>query len=238
MGSAFRLFSSLLVIGSFFLAAQAPAQTQTILLRQAELDALQVLAKFNDFQVYMHGQMGRITPPAAIRYLGVPILDFELELSKVMDMVNLRFNDVNSNGASLTMSGDSIELKLHFEDRDKELLSRVGSIDLSNFHGYARMKVENQAGGDWTFTPVECEIRGEMKGTGLLSNKWVLERVRILVQEEIKRQLETIFGIRTRDQKAESLLTWAAYSTGSDWKSVVPGSVKIESGILVYSVER
>jgi hypothetical protein len=236
-----QFLAGMLAFGALasFTAASADAETRSILLTQKDLDAAQALLHVEDSYLLIDKLHGTFIPPNGVKYLGIPRADFDIQVGKLLKIVDLKFHDIRSKTAEIKLVPDAIEFRAVAEDEGRELTSRLGWVDGKDIVGIARLRFAGLKDGVQALSVIDVRIEGKFKGGGLLKSEEVIRRAHKFAEETIRDEVgKALDNDEFREKILQGLLIWAGFSTGEEWKSVVPGSIRIESGLLVYSVTR
>jgi hypothetical protein len=209
----------------------------TVTLSGTEIDCVATLLHLGQDHLVLDGRQGIYTPAPGLRRLGVKSISFDVPLDGIAQLVNVKLHDLNSLGAQIQLEGDQITLRLPFEDEGKELTTAVGSVDMTNIAVVAVLKAVTRAGGTQVLYPVSSRFEADLKGSGLLSSKLVLDQVRKIVGSTLEKEVKMIFEIGgLQDGLVEGLKTWGEFATGREWNELAPGTLRIEGGMITYSV--
>lgn len=201
----------------------------------ADLEAISRLASLERTTLRLHERRGEFRPGPSLRFTGMEPQDFEIELS-VGKIVDLRFNDLRGKAASLTLEQDRARLDFVIEDQEKAIRSALGSVSLKGVRlsAWVRFSIDGTA----TLVFDDAAITGELKGSGLLKPKWVIDALRKIALKSVRDQVERQLA-RPSVQKAteEGLVLWARFSVEDKFTRIVRSTIQVSKTALRYEAE-
>lgn len=200
----------------------------------ADLRAFVQLVKPELTSLRLDGRHGSFRPGPALRFAGLENQDFDIDLNLGANLVDLRFNDLRAKAPTLAFEADRVRIEIAFDDQPKAIKSALGAIGLKGVVLAAWAKFD--ANGRLVYD--SASLAGELKGTGLLKPKWVIDAVRSLAMKAMKAEIERQLGREgVQASISTGLLTWARFSSDPRLTRVVPESVKVTPTELRYDAE-
>ncbi len=217
-------------------AAGAAMAAEEVRFHRAELDAFLLLSKPETTSLRLDGRTGQFRPGPSLRFAGVEDQDFEVDLNLGGSLVDLRFNDLRARAPSITFEPGRILLEIAFHDQEKAIRSLLGAISLRGVS--VRAGIRFAENGDIRLEYESGALFGEMRGTGLLRPRWVIEAIQRRALKTLKREIERTLSRPEVQQSIENgLLLWARFSRDPNLSSVVKRSVVVEADAIRYEIE-
>lgn len=231
-----KFFTIILLFG--LLSFQALA-TQAIRFSADDLNAITALAKLDRTTFTIDGLQGKFSPGPSLQYMGVQEQVFDIDLNVGGGLVDLRFNQFQSLTPSIKFLSDQVQIDFPIQDQDKVVKSRFGSVSVKDVKLVALIGFKN---GNPELTWIDGKIEGQLRGTGLLKPRWVLDAIKKTALKTLKSQIES--QLKRPDIGAaieNGFKTWARFSEYPNTQTIVPGSVRVNPGItkpeIYYEVE-
>ncbi|MBS1962412.1 MAG: hypothetical protein JST04_09365 [Bdellovibrionales bacterium] len=205
-----------------------------VVFSDADLGAFVQLVKPELTSLRLDGRQGSFRPGPALRFAGLENQDFDIDLNLGANLVDLRFNDLRAKAPALAFEADRVRIEIAFDDQAKAIKSALGAIGLKGVVLAAWAKFD--ANGRLVYD--SASLAGELKGTGLLKPKWVIDAVRSLAMKAMKSEIERQLGREgVQASIAAGLLNWAKFSSDPRFTRVVPDSVKVTPTALRFEAE-
>lgn len=228
------VFRSWLVVLAFSPTALFAATS--VKFSEVDLRALVQLAQPGQTALRFDGRRGEFRPGPSLRFAGLEPEDFEIDLSLGADLVDLRFNDLRAKTLSLVFETNRARLDFAIEDREKAIKSALGSVSLKGVVVSAWVRFAADGSSRLVFD--EGAVAGELKGTGLLKPRWVIDGIRKTVLKSLKTQVERqLARVLVQDSIEKGLVVWARFSADERLARVVRGSAKVSASGLRYEAE-
>src|SRR5690606_21611837 len=121
-------------------------------------------------------------------------------------------------------------------DYGTELKSWVGTLDFENFEAVIALDFHpDNSNVMLSHARLDYE---SVKGSGLLKNQEVIRRALDLAETTLRKQIRKLLeSDEVQSSVQQALLLWARLQSANDWESILPGTIRVESGLLAYSVE-
>jgi hypothetical protein len=187
--------------------------------------------------IELNGRKLIYQPSPSIRYMGVENSETPIDLTVIANIVDLEFNHLKAKTPVITMKNGSIEVTVPVEDRVRGVQSNLGSISFKDVALKAAVSWQTSTDGTQYLVVSKTVFEGSLKGSGVLSNNFILRKTRDLCVHLLTKALKK-FLITEKFQNAVStgLIQYGKFYSGTEVKELVPGSIQfIENGI-VYNV--
>ena len=192
-----------------------------------ELDAAYVLVRPELNMIELDGRSGRFSPAPALRFFGLQEQRFEIDFNSIIDLADLRFNQLRARSPEVRFTGSSLELSISVDDQDKVLKSRLGTVSIQGVSIVAVLGWHTYQDGSQALVLQQARFNGVVKGTGLLKSQWILEKLKGLFVKLLGDQVRQILSRAVVQQSIhDGLLSWARFYTGETGQSVVPTSLR------------
>lgn len=199
-----------------------------------DLAAFVRLAKPEASSLRIDGRTGEFRPGPSLRFAGLEAQSFDIDLKLGADLVDLRFDSLVAGAPRATFERGRIRLDLAFADREKAIRSAVGSISLKGVSITAWIRFA--PGGELAFD--SAALNGELRGSGLLKPKWVIEALKKSALKTLRNQIELQLGRPgVRDSLEQGLVTWARFSADPRFTRVTPGTTSVSESGIRYEAE-
>jgi len=206
--------------------AALPAFGETIEFTDRELQAAYTLAHPESSSVRIDGREGVLTPAPALRYFGVPVQRFDVDLKLIADVLDLRFDGLEARDPQVEFDRGRLRLKVPVVDNSRAIRSSLGSIGFKRVVLAAELVWKTNADGSQRLGVGGVKFEGQLAGTGVLSGSLVLNQVKKLGIQAVSRQLERILERGEIQEKIQTgLVGWSRISTGSELERIVPGTL-------------
>ena len=202
----------------------------------ADLRAFMQLVKPEETSLLLDGRTGKFRPAPSLEFAGLEPQDFDIDLNLGADLVDLRFNSLRAKAPTVTLESGRVRVDIALEDQTKAIKSALGSISLkgvtlsawAHFSGDGSSRLDYDTGA----------ISGEMKGSGLLKPKWVMDALRKIALRVLKNQVGRQLARATvQDSIEKGLVTWSRFTVDSRFAHVVPGTTRIATDGVHFEAE-
>lgn len=201
-----------------------------------ELGAFTTLVKPELTTIRLDGRKGEFRPGPSLLFAGLEPQDFNIDLNLGADLVDLRFHEFRAKAPTLSFAQNRIRIEIAFGDQAKAIRSTLGSISFRGVKAVAWLSVSSENGVRLGFE--KGELLGELKGTGLLRPRWVIDAVRKIVLRSLKSEVErTLKRASVQESIEKGFITWAQFSTEPGLTRVLPNSVQISESGITYEAE-
>ncbi len=230
----FALYVSLaFTIGILPVATLAATPVQ---FTKTELEAFVTLVKPEQTSVRLDGRKGEFRPGPALVFAGLEPQDFDINLNLGADLVDLHFHELRAGTPSVSFTPGHLRVEIGFVDQEKAIRSTLGAIHFRGVKVVATLSVSSSSGVRVNYD--QGEILGELKGTGLLKAKWVIDAIKKNVLKSLKTEVErTLSRASVQTSIEKGLLTWAQFSTERSLTHVTADSVAISEAGLSFQAE-
>ena len=221
------LFTKCFGIGAIlFFSPSVLAQTE-IKFSNHELEAASTLMRPELNSVEINGKTGFFTPAPSLKYLKVEPVTFEIDPSFITNLVKLEFNHLKGKTPKVFFNGEAFEFDLPIEDQPKAIESRIGSISFQNVVITSTLAWETQNDGTQVLVLDSANLNGNITGSGLLRSKIILNGIKNLVINALRKQLENLVAKDSVQEAVQTgLLQWSKFYSGEDFKNIIPGSIQ------------
>jgi len=203
---------------------------------KTDLDAFVTLVKPELTTIRVDGRKGQFRPGPSMIFAGLEPQDFDIDLNNGADLVDLRFHEVRAKAPTLSFGKNLARLEIAFSDQDKAIRSALGSIHFRGLKVVAWMSVSSENGVRLRYD--HGELQGELKGTGLLKPRWVIDIVRKVILKSLKTEVErTLARASVQASIEKGFVTWARFSSEADATRVAPNSISITESGIAYQAE-
>ncbi|GEM_PF-1453969 len=202
----------------------------------ADLGAFVQLVKPEQTTIRLDGRTGQFSPGASLQFAGLEPQTFDIDLNLGADLVDLHFNNLRAKTPTVHFETDRIRLDIAFEDQTKAIRSILGAISLRGVTISAWVRFA--ADGSTRITYDSGAITGEVKGTGFLGARWIIDAIKKVALKALKSQLETQLGRANVEASVEKgFITWAKFSADDRLARVTPGTVKVSPTGIQFQAE-
>ncbi|MBU6153404.1 MAG: hypothetical protein KGP28_03785 [Bdellovibrionales bacterium] len=202
-----------------------------------ELAAGYVLLRPELNSIELHGNKGTFKPSPALRFFGIEDQIFEINFSPIIDLVDLEFNHLRADAPMVRFSNGSLDLIIPLQDQDRALKSRLGSISIQGASLIAQLGWRTHADGVQELELMGTRFEGEMSGSGVLCNDFILRKTKKFLLNLLSRQVRQILkNPMVTESVREGLIAWARFSLGYRPHEVVPASIRIDPKGLHYEI--
>jgi hypothetical protein len=202
----------------------------------ADLDAFVQLARPDQTTIRIDGLAGEIHPGNSLRFAGLEDQTFDVDLNFGGALVDLRFNNLRAKTPKVSFEADRIRLDIALEDQAKAIRSALGSISLNGVTLTAWVRFA--ADGSTRIVYDKGAITGELKGSGLLKPKWVIDAVKSVALKSLKTQVERqLARSLVQDSVAKGFVLWSRFSTDPRFTRVSPGTVKVSADGIHFEAD-
>lgn len=203
---------------------------------KGDLAAFVTLVKPELSTIRVDGRKGQFRPGPSLIFVGLEPQDFDIDLNNGADLVDLRFHEVRAKAPTLSFEKNLARLEIAFSDQDKAIRSALGSIHFRGVKVVAWISVSSESGVRVRYD--HGELQGELKGTGLLKPRWVIDLVRKVVLKSLKTEVErTLSRPAVQASIEKGFITWARFSSEADATRVAPNSVSISEAGIAYEAD-
>ncbi|MBS1957947.1 MAG: hypothetical protein JST80_00605 [Bdellovibrionales bacterium] len=231
------IFITLLLL----LSPDVLAQT-AVKFTNTELAAGTVLMRPELNSLELDDQAGIFTPGPSLLALGIAPLKFDIDFTGLSDLANIHFDHLKGSNPSLRFEGTDIVVSVPIEDKSRGIRSLLGAVNFKNVVLKARVAWRLRTDGTPELYLRKTEAAGSITGTGVLRPGFMVGLVKKLLLSTVGKQVTRIINQgQVHDAILTGLLMWAKFSTGQEWKNLIPNSVEFytdggESG-LRYQVQ-
>lgn len=211
------------------------ASTSVRFLR-TDLDAFVTLVKPELTTIRIDDRKGEFRPGPSLIFAGFEPQNFDIDLNNGAELVDLRFHEVRAKAPTLSFEKDRARLEIAFADQDKAIRSALGSIHFRGVKVIAWISVSSANGVRVRYE--KGELQGQLKGTGLLKPRWVVDLIRKVVLKSLKTEVERTLSRPAVQASIENgFVTWARFSSEADATRVRSNSVSISESGIAYEAE-
>ena len=195
-----------------------------------ELDAALLLLKPERSQIGVDGRMAHFVPAPSLRFLGLQSVDQKLDLSFILDLVDLRFDHLNAQVPVIAFGEGALTLTLPIEDNPRALRSLLGSIGFSGVSLVARIVWSNADGAHPVLAIDSVRLDGKISGKGILGSKLILRKLTDFAVTHFRDAIVSLLAEPTVSEGIETgLLKYAQFAEGQEAQGIVPGTLKFYS---------
>ncbi len=208
-----------------------------------ELNASMVLMRPQLNTIEIVGHTGEFEPAPSLKLLGVEHEEFNVDLSWLGDVIGVEFNHLKSGAPSLLFETNGLKLVFPIQDSEHVIRCRLGSISVEGVSLVAMLSWRLNPDGTQDLILSEKDVIGNIYGTGVLRNEFILNRTKIFLMNLLARKVVQILD-KPEVQKGiqKGLLGWSRFYLGEDNKTIVRRSLQFyNKGVggsgLSYQVE-
>lgn len=224
----------------FFSIATPAYAIQEIHFTSDDLAAIIHLAKPERSILVVDGLEGKFTPGPSLEFAGMQEQTFKIDMNIGGGLVDLKFNHFQALPPTLRFLPDQLQIDIPVKDQEKVIQSRFGSISVKGVKLVGTLGFRN---GNADLVWIGSKLEGQMKGSGLLKPKWVMDAIKKTALKTLKSEVEKQLNRPdVRTSLEEALMGWAKISELPKAARIVPGSIQVIQGIsakteIKYEVE-
>lgn len=202
-----------------------------------DLSAITTIMRPELNSIELDGRKVIFKPAPSLHYLGVESSETPLDMTVIADIVDLEFNHLKAKTPEIHFRDGSLELSVPVENRARAVQSALGSISFSDVILRAKLGWNTRTDGTQELTLNGTVFEGNLKGTGILRNKFILEKTRqlcmVLLQHSLKKMLATE---KVQESVGSGLVEYAKFYTGNEVREIEPGSVQFFDNGIRYQI--
>ncbi|MBC7386812.1 MAG: hypothetical protein H7301_11715 [Cryobacterium sp.] len=203
-----------------------------------DLAAFSQLSDPSSVLLTMDKTSGVVQPGPVFLFLGIDRANFEAGLSGVGKLANLHYHHLRSESVRLAFIGERIRARVTFADQKKAISSLVGSISFTGAYMDLWLTVGDTASGAPAVTLAQVDFEGAYKGNGALAPKFLVDEVKKIAEKVVRKKIDALLNEPSTLNSIEKVLvTWAKASRSKALEQIVPGTLRISDGTLLYSAE-
>lgn len=228
---------SLFLIALVLFSASSALAVESVQFTQQDLNSIVTLMRPELNSIEVHGRKVIFQPAPSIRYLGVEPSETPLDMTVIADVMDLEFNHLKAGTPEVKFKDGALELSVPVKDQNRAIQSVLGSISFSDVALKAKLGWKTNADGSQELVLVRTAFEGELKGTGILRSKFILEKTRQLCVFVLNQSLKKLLSIeKVQSSLASGLMEYAKFYTGYEVREFEPGSIQFFQGGIRYSV--
>jgi hypothetical protein len=203
------------------------SSSEKIEFTQKELAAITVLIRPELNSIQVNGTSGVFTPAPALQSFGLKKNEFEMDLSSIGTITDLRFNHLKASNIEVKFEDQSLILGIEIEDQAKAIQSRLGSISTRNVKFFSKFYWRPTASGQVELALRSSSVVGQLTGSGLLKSKWILAQIKSLALKTLNQAMQnTLNKELIQNQIQSSLIAWSKFYTGKKYKTIDASSLE------------
>jgi hypothetical protein len=222
-----------------FIASTAAthAAPTDVRLEPKQIEAARLLLQVEDTSLLLDGLAGHFLPGPTLRHLGAAPADFPIDLGSTGDLADVRFSELRARGIELALENGRLRVEIPFVDREKAIRTKVGAIHFRGVRAVAWLKPVESLVGTLSLVEDGAELRGELKGTGLIG-AGVISKLRSTVAEQVRKQITAFLSKPGIAEKLEhGDVTYAQFSQDPLLQRYVTGTLKVSTTAITYQAE-
>lgn len=224
------LFFLLVMLSSTTLAAE-------VQFTDRDLSAITTIMRPELNSIELDGRKVKFKPAPSIHYLGVEASETPLDMTIIADIVDLEFNHLKAMTPEIRFRDGSLELAVPVENRLRAIRSVLGSISFADVILRAKLGWNTRTDGTQELVLNGTYFEGNLKGTGILRNKFILEKTRQLCVILLNRSLKKMLATEKFQQSiGTGLVEYAQFYTGGEVKELDPGTIQFQDNGIRYQV--
>ena len=224
----FGFKSGLVGLVSFISVVHAEvAPADAIQFTNRELQASYVLVRPELSRFEFHQTTARFEPAPAIKFFGVDAQEFEVDLKKIGDIFDLRFDHLNAKMPELRFEDKKLLIEVPLIDNNKAFRSILGTIGVRNASLIASLYWRVTPSGAYRLDLRSVNYHGVIIGTGIFRSGFLLNQAKKLLVEVLENQLDKMLKkTEVQDRVTQGLLQWARAYTGETYTQIAPGTLE------------
>jgi hypothetical protein len=191
-----------------------------------ELQAAYTLVRPELSQFEFHGEKGKFNPAPAIKFFGVDQQEFDVDLSVIGNILDLRFYHLRAQVPQLRFESGELLIELPMEDNPRAFRSALGSIGCRNAALIAALKWRVSATGDYRLVLTSVKYRGTLIGSGVFRSGLMLRQAKKLLLNVLENQLQKMLNKpEVQSSIMAGLLQWGRAYTGLTYSRILPNTL-------------
>jgi hypothetical protein len=203
-----------------------------------ELEAARTLLKPGDSVIFLDGRKGEFRPGPTLRFFGVPVEEFDVELGLGGQLADMRFNELVARNIRMHFEAGRIRAEVPFVDRERGIRSAIGAIHFKDARAVIWIRPVERANGTIELVQEGCEFHGGIRGTGLLASGAILRQVKNAAANAVERKLTRLLSKPEVAGAVErGLVKYAQFSENGRLDRYVAGTLRVTPTGITYEAE-
>lgn len=231
-----KWIGAVLFAGYLFAAPVSALAATSVQFSKKELDAFTTLVKPEFTTIRLDGRRGEFRPGPSLLFIGLEPQTFDIDLKPGGDLIDLRFHEFRATAPMLSFGQNRIRIEISFADQEKAIRSALGAIHFRGVKLVAWLTLSSENGIRVSYE--RGELQGELKGTGLLRPRWVIDAIRKIALKSLKTEIERTLGrVTVQASIGKGFVTWAQFSAEQNLTRILPNSVIVSESGIAYEAE-
>jgi len=203
-----------------------------------ELAAIFTLMRPELNSIELNGRKAVFTPSPSIKYLGVEASEIPLNLGGIANIVDLEFNHIKAKTPEIKFQNGSLTVSVPVEDQNRGIQSVLGSISFQNVVLNAQVGWTTLSNGSQEIILLGTDFQGDLKGTGVLRSKFILDNARKLLVNLLSNSINNFLkSEKLQNSVSAGLIQYGKFYSGIEVKDLLPGSIQFWNDGIKYNVE-
>lgn len=185
----------------------------------------------------LEDRKGYFQPGSSFQYMGVAPATFDIDLGTGGDLANVHFNNLQIRGVKIGFEKGRLRVEIGIVDQEKAIKTLIGAISFKGVSVVLWVKPSSDSRGGVILAQDGCEVRGEMKGSGLIGAGTV-KKIKDQLVDNVKKQVDHAFAdSKVRDRIEEGIIQYARFAKDVKLERYVPYSLSIAETGISYQAE-
>jgi hypothetical protein len=210
---------------------------ESVQFSERDLGAIITIMRPELNSIELDGRKVIFKPAPSIHYLGIEESETPLDMTVIADIVDLEFNHLRAKTPEIRFRDGSLEVSVPVENRTRAVQSALGSISFSDVIIRAKLGWNTRTDGSQELVLKGTVFEGNLKGTGILRSKFILDQTRklclILMNQALKK---TLASEQIQQSIGTGLVEYAKFYTGAKVRELDPGTIEFYDNGIRYQV--